>query len=157
MAFQILDNQGVAIPINKLDEEAAIFWGKELNKKSYATPFKLQEGINSIDEMCSNWFDIIGRSISSQGDFFSGWSNIVHTMIADLIGTKFIDFSVGYDKRNVTVYYPEDVLNEDGGVIDVLFPDNIKRGIYATLSFHKPFIELINHWQSKGYTPEKVD
>lgn len=68
MGFQILNAEGEAIPINKLDEIVAKFWGVEVQEKSYARPYKrtdFPKGI--IGELqyyaCGNWFDVIGWSI----------------------------------------------------------------------------------------------
>lgn len=43
------------LTINKIDEIAAEFWGKEVSKTHYATPLS--------DEFSINWFDVLGHAI----------------------------------------------------------------------------------------------
>lgn len=157
MGFQIKDKDGQAIPINKLDEEAAGFWGKNPQEKKYAYP--QNDAPESADmktrfdalKRHANWFDIIGHCIHSQGHACSGWANVVATMIAEHIGMKFIDTSKGYAERPVKVIFFEEK-NEK----ELCLPVETEVSIYWTLDFYKPYIELINHWQSKGYSPVKI-
>lgn len=61
MSFQILNSQGVAIPINDLDKEVCEFWGKEYSEKNYANPYIERED-GSTPYLKDNWFDAIGWS-----------------------------------------------------------------------------------------------
>ncbi len=155
MSFQIHNSGGVAIPINKLDEEAAIFWGQEIDPKHYAHPQKKQEGEKewSFISRCGNWFDIVGYCIHSPVHACSGWSNVVATMIAESIGMKFIDTSEGYKDRPVPII---EFVSDPNKVGQMHLPESIEEKIWGILTFYKPYIELINHWQSKGYVPVQV-
>jgi len=73
-AFKIVDKNDEAIRINKLDEEAAAFWGKEVHPKRYAFP-----GTSP-----NNWFDVIGWAIAHQGNYTSGWKNIALCLFEDI-------------------------------------------------------------------------
>lgn len=164
MAFQIKNKEGKAIAINELDKEAAEFWGKEVHKKNYANPVKDTDDMSEIEriraEMSSNWFDIIGWCIHSQGNACSGWPNVVATMIAEHIGMKFIDTSEGYQDRPIVLpqFVPSKYLNAEGEERPAVhLPDKLEQGIYGLYMFYEPFIDLINHWQAKGYTPHKVE
>jgi hypothetical protein len=129
--FQILDEKGKAITINDLDLEAAIFWNKAIHPKSYASP-----------EECygANWFDIIGWNIAYQGHECAGWANVVATMMATNIGMKFIDLSKEYKDKPVKINTIEETMPK----------------IKDLISFYQPYIELINHWQAKGYQPKQI-
>lgn len=65
MGFQILNSEGKAIPINKLDEEIAMFWGKEVHPKEYATPLHEPKFLSYKESFefhwrNNNWFDLLG-------------------------------------------------------------------------------------------------
>jgi hypothetical protein len=67
MAFQIQTPEGVAIPLNKLDEEAAAFWRVPTRVREYVKPS------NGKD----NWFDSIGWYISSPRLYYAtSWDNV---------------------------------------------------------------------------------
>lgn len=160
MGFQIHNAEGKAISIKELDVEAATFWGKEVHPTSYACPQmrkKDESGWNYAMRYV-NWFDVIGWCIHNQGHACSGWSNVVSTMIAETIGMHFIDTSEGYKERPVPIIeFVECKELVNGEVKSKLhLPDKIEEKIYCTLQFYKPYIELINHWQSKGYVPVKI-
>lgn len=155
MSFQIHNSEGIAIPINKLDEEAAIFWGKEIEPKNYACPQKKEEGEGNWHYIsrCANWFDVIGYCIHSPGYACSGWSNVVATMITEPIGMKFIDTSEGYKDRPIPIV---EFVSDPNTLGQMHLPNNIEEKIWGVLTFYKPYIELINHWQSKGYIPVQI-
>lgn len=159
MSFQILNKEGNAIPINELDKEAAEFWGKQVHLEQYASPFKPEPGMSEMDilraDMTSNWFDVVGRAIHQQGFALSGWANVVHTMIAEHISSKFIDSSKGYEDRPVLVPEFVEEITDDASKVYHL-PDKIEIKIWGILAYYRPHINLINHWQSKGYTPLQV-
>ena len=35
--------------------------------------------------------------------------------------------------------------------------DNWEIKLFYTLNYYKPFVNLINHWAAKGYTPVKIE
>ena len=94
--FQILNKDGKALTMAELDKDAAEFWGKEVHPKHYANPFPDKvaderasfaermkiENENALNNV-SNWFDIIGWSVANQGNYTTGWQNVVHTMLAE--------------------------------------------------------------------------
>lgn len=159
MGFQIKDKDGNALTMKQLDAEAAAFWKKEVHPKNYADPSEPRaENESEVSylrrSMTSNWFDIIGYCIHSQGHEASGWANVVATMMATQLGMCFIDTSDGYKDRPVKVTkFIKDEIKET--VIHL--PDEVEKEIFGILYFYRPFIELINHWKEKGYTPHKVE
>lgn len=157
MSFQILNKDGEPIPLNDLDREAAAFWGKEYDKKSYADPSPpRKEGENEIDyyrRSRGNWFDVIGFNIHSQYGWCSGWANIVANMLSAM-HMSFIDTSEGYQNRPVKV--AEFAPNPKYPGPALFLPEEVEVEIYCTLGFYKPYIELINHWQVKGYIPKQI-
>jgi len=129
--FQIIDTKtGEAVRINELDRQAAEFWGVKLNKRSYAQPKDYGYG--------SNWFDIIGFGIS-QMDYSHSWNGVVSYLFED-IGNMFLDYSTGYNDRPVKVYDTQEVVEK----------------IQIAIDFFKPYVDLINHWQAKGYQPKQI-
>lgn len=76
-----------------------------------------------------SWFDFIGWKISHPGDWTKGWDNVKNDLwISALSGTM-------YNKSRAEV--AEKALN--------------------AFDYLKPYIDLIDLWESKGYTPHKVD
>lgn len=65
MGFQILDANGEAMSIPKLDKEIAAFWGVELDKKWYASPPPKDNSYQSKSENI-NWFDYLGWKIQEK-------------------------------------------------------------------------------------------
>lgn len=158
MGFQILNSNGEPISMHELDREAAAFWGKEVRIKYYATPTIYKgddEFKRAMADTSGNWFDVIGHAIHYQLHECSGWANIVATMMATSIGMKFIDTSEGYKDRPVDVKYLT-ATTTDNVNYRINFPEELLMPLYGTMLFYKPYIELINHWQSKGYTPKQV-
>lgn len=143
-SFQILNKDNKAIKINDLDLEASIFWNVPIHPKQYANPMYHPN---------SNWFDVIGWNIANQGHECSGWANVVSTMMATSIGMKLIDTSEGYKDRAVLIKGFEPIKDNDN---ILKLPDEVELDIYGILTFYKPFIELINHWQSKGYKAKQI-
>lgn len=118
MAFQIQTPEGVAIPLNKLDEEAATFWKLPVHPKSYVAPSSSKE----------NWFDAIGWYISSPRVYYTtGWNNVKCNIYSILL----MDLAL----------YPIDV-------------QMLK--IKEASDYAKPYFDLIDHWEEKGYIPVQV-
>lgn len=145
--------------MGELDKEAAEFWGKETDPKHYANPFpdkKASEGASFAEKIriehenalnnASNWFDIIGWNIANQGNYTSGWQNVVHTMVTETLSECL-----------VSLHKDEPIeLAEFVGDTEIHLADSWETKLYATLNYFKPFIDLINHWMAMGYTPVKV-
>lgn len=152
-AFKILNAEGKAITMAELDKEAAEFWGKEVDPKHYANPFPKEEG-DSFSAICANalnnaqnWFDIIGWNIANQGNYTTGWQNVAHTMVTEALGSCLVSLHKDKPVR----------LAEFVGDNDIHLEESCETRLYSTLNYYKPFIDLINHWMAKGYTPVKVE
>lgn len=159
-AFRILDANGEALTMGELDAEAAAFWGKEVDPKNYANPFpnKVADEGASLSEKIriqfenarnngSNWFDIIGWNIANQGNYTSGWQNVVHTMVAENLGECLVSL-----RKDEPIKLAEFV-----GDTEMHLEDSWEMKLYPTLNYYKPFVDLINHWMAKGYIPIKVE
>lgn len=159
-AFKILDKNGKALTMAELDKEAAEFWNKEVHPKHYANPFPEKkvskdtsyseavriERENALNNT-SNWFDIIGWNIANQGNYTSGWRNVVHTMVAENLGECLV--RLNKDKPIELAKFVGDK--------EMHLSSSWEEELYATLNYYKPFVDLINHWMAKGYTPVKVE
>lgn len=152
-SFQILNANGQALTMKELDKEAAEFWGKEVDSKNYANPFP-EVGGNSFAALranalnnAQNWFDIIGRAIANQENYTTGWQNVAHTLVVRHLGECLI-----------SLHKDEPIkLAEFVGDGDIHLEESCEIKLFATLDYFKPFINLINHWMAKGYTPIKVE
>lgn len=84
-AFQILNKEGIAISINKLDEEVCAIVGVEVHPKDYCKLGKREEYKTNFDYICvSNWFDTIGWDIAqglSFQDILDKWSDVMKEFI----------------------------------------------------------------------------
>ena len=152
-SFKILNAEGQALTMSELDKEAAEFWGKEVDPKNYANPFPEVEGnsfaairANSLNN-AQNWFDIIGRAIANQENYTTGWQNVAHTLVVRHLGECLVNL-----RRDNPIKLAEFV--GDG---DIHLEESCEIKLFATLDYFKPFINLINHWMDKGYTPIKVE
>lgn len=159
-AFRILDKNGKALTMAELDKEAAEFWNKEVHPKHYANPFPEKkvskdasyseavriERENALNNT-SNWFDIIGWNIANQGNYTSGWRNVVHTMVAENLGECLVRLN-----KDKPIELAEFV-----GDTEMHLGNSWEEELYATLNYYKPFVDLINHWAAKGYTPIKIE
>lgn len=158
--FQILDKDANALTMAELDKEAAEFWGKEIDPKHYANPFpkKVADENASLSEKMRvkyenamndtfNWFDVIGWNIANQGNYTYGWQNVVHTMVTQSLGECLVRLNKDEPIK----------LAEFVGDTEMHLGSNWEEELYATLTYYKPFIDLINHWMAKGYMPVKVE
>jgi hypothetical protein len=129
-AFQILDKENTPISINKLDQEASKFWGVASHPKYYAEPFPeiMHYG---------NWYDIIGWSIANQGNYTSGWNNVATTMF----NSNLEGFVINHKNKEQ---------------VEILNNETLYAKLQAIIKFYEPYIALINHWQSLGYTPKQI-
>ena len=152
-AFKILNAEGQALTMAELDKEAAKFWGKEVDSKNYANPFPEVEGnsfaairANALNN-AQNWFDIIGRAIANQENYTTGWQNVAHTLVVRHLGECLISL-----RRDNPIKLAEFV-----GDDNIHLEESCEIKLFATLDYFKPFINLINHWMAKGYTPIKIE
>ena len=159
-AFKILDKNGKALTMGELDKEAAEFWGKEVHPKHYANPFpdkatdegaslskKIRiESENALNN-ASNWFDVIGWNIANQGKYTFSWRNVAHTMLAENLGECLINL---YEDEQIKIA-------EFVGGRELHLADSWEIKLFHALNYYKPFVDLINHWMAKGYTPVKVE
>lgn len=154
-SFQIHNSEGVAIPIRTLDEEAAALWGKEVDPKWYANPtppfvnssnlegraLALAKVKHDIGQWV-NWYDAIGFKIAHpESKWASGWNNVKSSMWV----------------VQVSDYY-DDLFKEDI-IVDAATGKSytlIEIGIAATKQYLKPYYDLINHWEAKGYKPVQI-
>ena len=158
--FQILNKDGKALTMAELDKEAAEFWGKEAHPKHYANPFPdkvasedapLSEKIRIEHENARNnglnWFDIIGWNIANQGNYTTGWRNVVHTMVVENLGECLVNLN-----KDAPIELAEFV-----GDKELHLGDSWEIKLFCALNYYKPFVNLINHWAAKGYTPIKIE
>lgn len=159
-SFQILNKDGKALTMGELDKEAAEFWGKEVHPKHYANPFPdkvASEGASFAEKMriehenarnntCS-WFYVIGWNIANQGTYTYGWQNVVHTMVTENLGECLVSL-----RENEPIKIAEFV-----GDTEIHLESSWEEALYSTLNYYKPFIDLINHWMAKGYTPVMIE
>lgn len=159
-AFRILDKNGKALTMAELDKEAAEFWNKEVHPKHYANPFPEKkvskdtsyseavriERENALNNTF-NWFDVIGWNIANQGNYTSGWRNVVHTMVAENLGECLVRLN-----KDKPIELAKFVGDEE-----IHLESSWEEELYATLTYYKPFVDLINHWMAKGYMPVKVE
>ena len=153
--FQILDKEGKALSMRQLDNEAAAFWGKEVDPKWYATPPVDTTGMSEVQkiraDMAGNWFDKIGWHIATVREYSGGWKDVIRTMIGESLISSFISDEKESSEKPIQVYY----MTGDPEVKLELHIES-EMGVYAALNYFKPYIELINHWHSKGYTPKQI-
>lgn len=143
-SFRILNAEGKAMTMGELDKEAAAFWNKEVHPKNYANPFP--DVIVSED---ASFKEKMQADIANQGDYTSGWQNVVHTMMAESLGNCLLNINQG---EPIKIAH---FIKHDNNQLHL--EDSYEARIYATLNYFKPFVDLINHWMSKGYTPEKIE
>ena len=139
--------------MKELDKEAAEFWGKEVDSKNYANPFpEVVENsfaairANALNN-AQNWFDIIGKAIANQENYTTGWQNVAHTLVVRHLGECLINL-----RRDNPIKLAEFV--GDG---NIHLEESCEIKLFATLDYFKPFINLINYWMARGYTPIKVE
>lgn len=133
MGFQIKDKEGKPLSLQQLDEEAAAFWGKDLDLRKYATPEKITPGMSEMDiaftNSRGNWFDIIGWHIHSpQNNYTSGWNNIKNSIWLVCASGLLLDYK----------------------------DSELMLAIVGIKLYLDPYYKLIDHWSGKGYTPEKI-
>lgn len=141
MSFKIKNSEGIAIPINELDKEAAEFWHKEIKQKEYANPTPVFNNPNKLEgrdlaiaelqyirHESMNWFDLIGYHIHSpRVTCESGWNN-----------TKCSILSVHIESLALHTIEEQLII------------------LKAVNEYVKPYFDLIDHWSNKGYIPVQI-
>jgi hypothetical protein len=89
-AFQILDKNDEAIPINQLDREVCDIMEKEQDPKWYCTLGRESEYKSRIDYVlhAPNWYDTIGWMIANEGKSFQQIIEYYANVVEDFIGKK---------------------------------------------------------------------
>jgi len=131
MGFQILNKEGEALTMNALDKEAAEFWKQEVKPKDYAKPYPIEHFENEMDYYYqSNWFDKIGWLIHNpETNNQCSWTNVKRDMILVFVH-QYLDSTSS---------------EEFAKVLDWVRSDKLK-----------PYLDLIDHWASKGYEPKSI-
>jgi hypothetical protein len=130
MEFQIHDEAGKAITMRQLDNEAREFWKLETTEKNkgYSAYPDVNLDLTVMDNirkaLMNNWFDIIGRTIADHAEC-KEWKNVKYKMYMVLIPESFPTKSYEFQ----IVY------------------------IKSVNELCKPYFELIDLWESKGYKP----
>jgi hypothetical protein len=128
--FQILDENKQPISMNEIDKMVCDFWGVELDEKSYASPSKEYIG--------SNWFDIVGWSIS-QNDCEEGWDSVINEMCVNCIGSSVLE------------------MNKNLEIIGFLNEQKYLKSIKDSLLFFTPYVKLILLFKEKGFQPKRAN
>lgn len=132
--FQIRDKELNPIPIKQLDAEAAEFWhfDSSKNPRSYAEPPKeWPEGTSELRKVIDapiNWFDSIGWHITNPSIFVDDANPMTWSKV----------------KRSMIIQ-----------IFDVE-TDDCRQLEFLRTEYFKHYFALINHWNSKGYTPFRV-
>lgn len=152
--FQILDANGEAISINTLDKEAALFWGKEVQEKNYVSPATQREGEGKYAfisrQMSANWFDQLGYAIANQGDYASGWRNVALYML------DCSDYLLEEEKETVELCTFNVTAFDNVPLAAAELSKHLAIGLIVKLEYAKPYVDLMNHWAAKGYTPKQI-
>lgn len=130
MNFQILNQDGTHISYNELDQEAAEFWGVEIDTKWYAQPTHI------IHIATPNWHDLIKVAVNNYNHYHYGWKGIVDTLLS--VHLKGKNVKGGSDKKSDTF--------EDISIVQMSAEE-----FNEIVKFLQPYINLINHWGQKGY------
>lgn len=161
MAMQIRNKEGQGILMSELDKEAAAFWGKEVEEKSYAhpgQPFTNPDNLEGIERTKAefrhkmhtpnHWKDAIGWYISESKAIeypdTMKWKDVMTAMLGNSLLNCFLKFP-REEKESVEICDPFDI------------PTRCQEELIATLSYYKPYFDLIAHWEEKGYTPHRVE
>lgn len=124
--------------------------------ENYANPFpeimpkddsfksRIEAEVANARNNSLNWYDIIGRNIANQGNYTTGWNNVINTMVAENLGQVILG-----DQFEL----PEFVQIGD----EQHLPLQVEVRISIVLNYFKPFVNLIKHWESKGYIPVSIE
>jgi hypothetical protein len=143
-AFRVNDANGEAVDMHILDKEAAEFWGKELKEKEYANPSPIFVNTQNLEgkelmmaeldhqfyRTASNWFDTIGYQIANPR------------------------VKVNYGKDPHWDNVRNDLwITQMSGYYDIEDTDELCKKTIASKRYLQPYLNLIKHWEDKGYVP----
>lgn len=166
MGFQIHNKEGQPVKINDLDLEARHFWHGtsqdhvyEKYKTAYTVPEKVVEGMSSFAASSiiagGNWFDIVGYNIHSNDSVNRGCDGeITWDMVKESIALVHLDAI-----EAINAFEGLEKTDTDEGIQEFLNGKTIKSLLIklgASYLFVKPYFNLIDYWESKGYKPVKV-
>ncbi len=85
------------------------------------------------NESMLNWFDMIGYRIAYQSNYYTlnTWLNVKHALFMSVLEGRILDRATGNFKLN-------------------------QEYLEFIEQYTKPYIDLINHWESLGYTPLQI-
>lgn len=88
--FQILNKEGIAIHINKIDEEICELLNKPVDKNSYCMLGNREDYKSDWEYLtrCTNWFDSIGWMIAHDGKSFEQILEHYSEVMKEFIGQK---------------------------------------------------------------------
>lgn len=137
-SFQIHDASGQAISINNLDKEACELWGTEVHKKDYASP-------SDIPEIKARYFtehnpEEHRKPLLDECKFWMERQNWF-----DWIGWKIAQGNTSWEGLREEILTPYRKHGE--GMMEYIKTDPRIWG----------FIDLINLWEHKGYTPVQLN
>lgn len=127
MGFAIHTKEDVAVSILDLDKEAQEFWGRVSTDRSYASP---------TGDYGYDWFNIIGWSIHKQINYTTGWNNVVLSMY--------------------NIHMEGMPLDLKGEGVTLKTPEQMLAHLTRINAFLLPMIQLVQHWEKKGYVPVQV-
>lgn len=130
MAFQFKNSEsGHIYTLNKIDEIAAKFWGKEVHPKEYAYPGEPKDRWIHAP----NWFDMLGHPIEDLQYFTNRdeENRLIYTRSNTPREAEF-------DMVEVASLMLNDATRHSGSV----------ESMYQMLEFIKPYIELCYHLES---------
>lgn len=127
MTIQITNKNNERLFFMQLNREAAEYFHVDNTSAPVAPPnrcYSWYDFLDNIKASCSGWWDVFGRGLG------------------DHIGNHL--FNMHWDMSlDLLVYMDEDgkYLNQDAS-----------SKIASLLMAYKPYIDLFNYWQAKGYT-----
>jgi|ERR1044072_2317234 hypothetical protein len=134
MHFELRFPNGDKIPFETLNAEAANLWGVGIARDSVEYVFPPNpDSTTEYDEEVS-WVELIGSAIMHPQlvgvtPMQQNWIGVKETMV-----NSHLDSADVWDKN----------------------ADEMVRIITSAINWLKPYLALIDHWQSKGYNPIKV-
>lgn len=162
-SFQILDQNGQAMTIKRIDEEICNLLGRKIDNHNYCTTFTTLEKWLELNsevlteensrklkfqhlsrEMSYNWFDTIGYCIANeiQIGYEVNWANVARQLIKKNTDIS-IFLEINEDKT-------EFLMNTDGSYLG----NFIK---YQFDIFLRNMIEIIEYFMKQGYSPKRID
>lgn len=160
--FQILDKEKNPISINKLDADACRVWEKTSHIKDYANPspdFVNKQNLEGrelsvakfrhMSNQKINWYDSIGFAISCVDKAQIKWVDVINQLMAERV----MEFLVYTNAEKIGfVRLIDTETTESGKKLS-----EVTQGLILDLIFYyQPYVELINYWSEKGYTPSSL-